>query len=46
VELASAAYNLGFDEINFDYVRFPSDGYIGQTYYPKSTDILEENPKW
>jgi len=46
VELASAAYKLGFDEINFDYVRFPSDGYISQTYYPKSRDTLNDNPKW
>lgn len=25
IGIASAAYELGFDEINFDYVRFPSD---------------------
>ncbi len=24
--LATESYNLGFDELNFDYVRFPSDG--------------------
>jgi len=24
--LASLAYSVGFDEINFDYVRYPSDG--------------------
>jgi hypothetical protein len=46
VELASAAYKIGFDEINFDYVRFPSDGYVSQTYYPQSKDILGENPTW
>lgn len=46
IEMASASYNLGFDEINFDYVRFPSDGYISQTYYPKSNTIISENPKW
>jgi hypothetical protein len=26
VHIAKVAYGLGFDEINFDYVRFPSDG--------------------
>lgn len=26
VLLSRDAYNLGFDEINFDYVRYPSDG--------------------
>lgn len=44
--MAAASYKLGFDEINFDYVRFPSDGHISQTYYPKSNTILKENPKW
>lgn len=46
IEMASAAYKLWFDEINFDYVRFPSDGYISQTYYPKSNTTLKNNPKW
>lgn len=26
VALAVESYNLGFDELNFDYVRYPSDG--------------------
>lgn len=26
VELSIDAYNIGFDELNFDYVRYPSDG--------------------
>jgi len=26
VKLSVDAYNLGFDELNFDYVRYPSDG--------------------
>lgn len=26
ITLAEESYNLGFDELNFDYVRFPSDG--------------------
>ncbi len=34
VELAKEAIRVGFDEINFDYVRFPSDGDISQIVYP------------
>lgn len=26
VDLVTDSYNLGFDEMNFDYVRYPSDG--------------------
>jgi hypothetical protein len=46
VSIAKEAYNLGFDEINFDYIRFPSDGNTADIYYPWSTgkkkpDIIE-----
>ncbi len=34
VHLAQASYDAGFDEINFDYVRFPSDGNISDIAYP------------
>ena len=34
VELAREAIKAGFDEINFDYIRFPSDGDISQIVYP------------
>jgi len=34
IELAKEAIKIGFDEINFDYVRFPSDGNINQIVYP------------
>jgi len=33
VDLATAAARAGFDEIMFDYVRFPSDGDVGRTVY-------------
>lgn len=26
VDISKAAYGIGFDELNFDYVRYPSDG--------------------
>jgi len=34
VEIAKEAIKIGFDEINFDYVRFPSDGDISKIVYP------------
>jgi hypothetical protein len=33
VEVASAAARAGFDEIQFDYVRFPSDGNVENAVY-------------
>ncbi|HSR89602.1 MAG TPA: putative glycoside hydrolase [Candidatus Udaeobacter sp.] len=33
VAIAKEAIGLGFDEINFDYVRFPSDGNMSQAVY-------------
>jgi hypothetical protein len=36
IELAVDSYNLGFDELNFDYVRYPSDGNMQDTYFPQS----------
>jgi len=36
IDLARYSYNIGFDEINFDYIRFPSDGDMSQIYYPFS----------
>lgn len=36
INLSTEVYNLGFDELNFDYVRYPSDGNMADTYYPQS----------
>ncbi|MFA5021580.1 MAG: putative glycoside hydrolase [Patescibacteria group bacterium] len=33
MDLAKEAVRLGFDEVNFDYIRFPSDGDIKQIVY-------------
>lgn len=46
VLLAEEAHKLGFDEINFDYIRFPSDGNMKDISYPFSSavpkpDVLE-----
>lgn len=36
VALAHESYDVGFDEINFDYIRFPSDGNMKDIYFPYS----------
>jgi hypothetical protein len=36
IELSVDAYNLGFDELNFDYVRYPSDGNMKDIAFPNS----------
>lgn len=35
-ETALAAHRAGFDEINFDYIRYPSDGEMEDAAYPLS----------
>ncbi len=35
--LANESHAIGFDEINFDYIRFPSDGDMKDISYPWST---------
>lgn len=32
-ELAKESYDIGFDEINFDYIRYPSDGVMADADY-------------
>lgn len=36
IELSQEAYNLGFDEINYDYIRYPSDGPMSDISFPHS----------
>lgn len=33
IAVSKAAYDIGFDEINFDYIRYPSDGNIKDIDY-------------
>jgi len=46
VAMAKDAYSQGFDEINFDYIRFPSDGDLNDMIFPLSattakTDVIK-----
>ena len=34
IKIAKVAYSIGFDEVNFDYIRFPSDGNMKDISYP------------
>lgn len=34
--IGKESYRAGFDEINYDYVRFPSDGNMDDIYFPRS----------
>lgn len=36
VQIARASHELGFDEINFDYIRYPSDGNMVDIAFPVS----------
>ena len=47
VELGRISYAIGFDELNFDYLRFPSDGPMSEALYSwdngkSKPEILEE----
>ena len=37
IDLAKELARIGFDEIQFDYVRFPSDGKLSQIRYPNTS---------
>jgi hypothetical protein len=43
IEIAEEAQRAGFDEIQFDYIRFPSDGAIDRCHYrfKKTEDIYK-----
>lgn len=36
VRIGLESYRIGFDELNFDYIRFPSDGDMTDIYFPFS----------
>ena len=46
VALSKESYEVGFDELNFDYIRFPSDGNMKDIYFPISEDRVAEDPDY
>ncbi|HMP67604.1 MAG TPA: putative glycoside hydrolase [Candidatus Paceibacterota bacterium] len=46
IELSIESHKIGFDEINFDYVRFPSDGNMKDIHFPFSEKVISENGKF
>jgi len=47
VSIGKEAFDIGFDELNFDYIRFPSDGDMSNVYYSwgqgrKKDEILKD----
>ncbi|MEK7208357.1 MAG: putative glycoside hydrolase [Patescibacteria group bacterium] len=47
IAIAKEAYAIGFDELNFDYIRFPSDGPMADIAFPwsgnrKKAEALED----
>jgi len=47
IDIVLESYGIGFDEINFDYIRYPSDGPMKDIYFPhtdgrKKADVLED----
>jgi len=43
VKIAKQAIDLGFDEINYDYVRFPTDGNLDDIVYPVWDGVTEKS---
>lgn len=46
VALSQESHALGFDELNFDYIRFPSDGNMQDIYYPFSEERVVSDPDY
>ncbi|MBT3282772.1 putative glycoside hydrolase [bacterium] len=46
VAIAKESYNTGFDELNFDYIRFPSDGNMYDIKYPFSEEKVMADPNY
>ncbi len=44
VAVSKESYSVGFDELNFDYIRFPSDGNMRDIYYPISEKRILADP--
>lgn len=45
ITLTKEAYNIGFDELNYDYVRYPSDGNMRDISFPHTASSDWPNDK-
>src|SRR3989344_737320 len=46
IALSLESYDtIGFDELNFDYIRFPSDGDMTDIYFPFSESVIDADPR-
>lgn len=45
IALSQETYDLGFDELNYDYIRFPSDGNMKDIYYTFSDEAIKADPE-
>jgi hypothetical protein len=46
VELSKESYAIGFDELNYDYIRFPSDGNMKDIFFPFSEKKVIADPAY
>jgi len=46
VAIIREAYKAGFDELNLDYIRFPSDGNMRDIYFPFSEELVLADPDY
>ncbi|MGB8815786.1 MAG: putative glycoside hydrolase [Minisyncoccia bacterium] len=42
IAIGRESYAIGFDELNFDYIRFPSDGNMKDIAYPFSKNLSKQ----
>jgi hypothetical protein len=40
--IATSSYAIGFDEINFDYIRFPSDGNMNDIFFSHTGTVAKK----
>ena len=46
VALSKESYKAGFDELNYDYIRFPSGGNMQDIYFPLSEERVLADPDY
>ncbi len=45
VQLSKACKAIGFDEVNFDYIRFPTDGQLREMVFPYAASKMKAFPE-